>query len=490
MQLSNLNRIGLFPLFLFICLFPHIVTAQNEKVDKLIRKEMQERRIPGLQVAVVKQGKIVFLKSYGIADIEQSTPVTNESIFSINSCTKPFIAVALMQLVVDGKVDLLSPVSKYLDSLPVAWQAVTIMQLLAGTSGIPGAGTQYVNENTGQLIGISKTEYRAKALTMPMLFPPGERSGGTGGTAYDLVQKIIAKYEGKSFTEMCNERQQRPAGMRHTYSGDSRDIIPKRAETYQYVKSLSEEIFPEERLVHRYEQLRDIRDGGSMYSTAEDIANWIIALQQNKILKNKEALSTLWTAAKLNNGKSIRTTIGGWDTNPDSKYKVVGMEGGGRSAYFIYPEFDLAVIVLTNLLGSSPHIYLYEDIAACYNQKIASDPLVAFRIKLRERGYEHAIEIYQELKKRDTGFQIKESDLNGLGYWMLGGKPKKEALEIFKLNAFLYPESANVYDSMAEAYEANGNRELAIKNYKKSLELNPGNNNAIQQLKKLDPNFK
>ena len=70
-----------------------------------------------------------------------------------------------------------------------------------------------------------------------------------------------------------------------------------------------------------------------------------------------------------------------------------------------------------------------------------------------------------------------------------GGKPK-EALEIFKLNVFLYPASANVYDSVAEAYEKNGDRELAVKNYKRSLELDPKNANAARQLKKLDPNYK
>jgi len=65
-----------------------------------------------------------------------------------------------------------------------------------------------------------------------------------------------------------------------------------------------------------------------------------------------------------------------------------------------------------------------------------------------------------------------------------GGKPK-EALEIFKLNVHLYPKSANVYDSVAEAYEKNGFRELAIVNYKRSLELDPQNSNATQQLKRL-----
>ena len=90
------------------------------------------------------------------------------------------------------------------------------------------------------------------------------------------------------------------------------------------------------------------------------------------------------------------------------------------------------------------------------------------------------------MKKKNAEFQPLENDLNDWAYRMLngGGKPK-EALEIFKLNVFLYPNSANVYDSVAEAYEANGNRELAISNYKRSLELDPENTNAAQQLKRL-----
>jgi predicted Zn-dependent protease len=90
------------------------------------------------------------------------------------------------------------------------------------------------------------------------------------------------------------------------------------------------------------------------------------------------------------------------------------------------------------------------------------------------------------LKQKNPTFQPRENDLNDWAYRMLngGGKPK-EALEVFKLNVFLYPTSANVYDSVAEAYEANGNRDLAIVHYKRSLELDPKNTNAAQQLKRL-----
>ena len=143
---------------------------------------------------------------------------------------------------------------------------------------------------------------------------------------------------------------------------------------------------------------------------------------------------------------------------------------------------------ITNLAGAFSEDFI-DELAGYYKPEIAaSDPVTALRMELRQRGYEHAIEVYQELKRKDLLFQPTENDLNEWAYRMMngGGKPK-EALEIFKLNVFLYPNSANVYDSIAEAYAVNGNRELAIRNYKRSLELDPQNTNAAQQLNKLTP---
>jgi tetratricopeptide (TPR) repeat protein len=162
--------------------------------------------------------------------------------------------------------------------------------------------------------------------------------------------------------------------------------------------------------------------------------------------------------------------------------------GGSRAAFFVYPEDDLAIVVLTNLAGAFPEEFI-DELAGYYKPEIAaSDPVTALRMALRQRGYAHAIDVYQELKRKDPRFQPLENDLNDWAYRMMngGGKPK-EALEIFKLNVFLYPNSANVYDSVAEAYAMNGDRELAVKNYKRSLELDPKNTNAAQQLKKLTP---
>jgi tetratricopeptide (TPR) repeat protein len=226
-----------------------------------------------------------------------------------------------------------------------------------------------------------------------------------------------------------------------------------------------------------------------MNSTAEDLARWLIALQQGKLLRTKASLQTLWTSGRYTNSSQPQWALG-WVTKPRPKHRAVIATGGSRAAIFVYPEDDLAVVVLTNFAGSFPEEFV-DELAGFYEPAIpASDPVTALRMQLRERGFENAIAVFDELKKKDPEFQPLERDLNEWAYRMLngGGKPK-EALEIFKLNVFLYSDSANVYDSVAEAYAANGQRDLAIKNYKRSLELDPKNTNAVQQLKKLDPTF-
>jgi tetratricopeptide (TPR) repeat protein len=247
----------------------------------------------------------------------------------------------------------------------------------------------------------------------------------------------------------------------------------------------------EEKLVHDYAEFPEFRRTASgLNSTAEDLARWLIALQQGKLLRTKSALDTLWTAGTFNDGSPTQWALG-WVTKPRPRHRAVIATGGSRAAIFVYPEDDLAVVVLTNLAGSFPEEFV-DELAGFYNPAIsASDPVTVLRRQLRERGYDQAIEIFNEQKKKDPAFQPTENDLNDWAYRMLngGGKPK-EALEIFKLNVVLYPNSANVYDSVAEAYAANGRRDLAIKNYKRSLELDPQNTNAIQQLKKLDPTYK
>ncbi|GAB4050550.1 serine hydrolase [Spirosoma litoris] len=463
-------------------------TNQLANVETLIRREMQERRIPGLQLAVVQHGKVVLLKSYGMANIQNAVPVTDRSVFMINSCTKAFTGVAMMQLVEEGIVDLGAPVSRYLDGLPANWQPITIRQLLTHVSGLPDIN-RIANPNTGGLVG-SETEDAAwaKIQTFPMDFPTGEQFS-YNQTNYVLLAKIIDKFRGKPFAQVFSERQFQVVGMPGTQFGDSRDVIPNMVQQYKFVTKLDGQVLPEKRLVNNYAEMSPFhRTASGLNSTAEDIAHWIIALQQGKLLKTKDALKTLWTAGTYNNGSPTQWALG-WVTKPRPKHSPIVITGGGRSAFFVYPEDGLAVVVLTNLSGGYPEEFV-DELAGFYNPDIAaSDPVTALHMQLRKRGFQQAIDVAKELKKKDASFQPSENDLNDWGYRMLnGGGNAQNALEIFKLNVSLYPQSWNVYDSYGEALLKNGRKEEAIAMYKKSVELNPDNQNGKSMLARIAGN--
>jgi tetratricopeptide (TPR) repeat protein len=175
---------------------------------------------------------------------------------------------------------------------------------------------------------------------------------------------------------------------------------------------------------------------------------------------------------------------------------VIGIDGnknlirhsGGTGGYTSFIGFDsvkrVGVIVLSNSKYQVDDIGLHLLDA---NYPLEEEPaaIKALRAKLVKLGYEHALEAVTEMKK-DPTFQLKEPDINTWGYRLLEQEHAKEAIEIFKLNVALYPKGWNTYDSLAEAYETGGDKASAIKNYKRSLELNPKNSHGLEHLKMLE----
>src|SRR5262249_34695518 len=240
------------------------------------------------------------------------------------------------------------------------------------------------------------------------------------------------------------------------------------------------------------------RAGVGMCSTAEELARWVIALQKGRILKEKTSLTALWTGRKLNDGSSdvfspLLTGFAlGWLTVTRPEHRAVAAVGGARAALFIYPDDDLAVVILTNRMGAFPES-LIDEVAGYYIPDMRASTgfglppaIKALQADLMNRGFQHALEAVNEAKKKDATFQLPERDVNAWGYRLLEREQVKEAIEVFKLNVHLYPASANNYDSLAEGYEAAGDKEPAIRNYKRSLELNPKNTHAEERLKELE----
>jgi CubicO group peptidase (beta-lactamase class C family) len=475
----------------FAVAFPHAHAAEPDGVDTYLKGQMQKRHIPGLQVAVVRHGKIVKLAAYGLANVQDSVAVDDRTLFQVNSITKAFTGVAVVQLAEEGKLDLSAPVSRYLEGLPQAWHAVAARHLLTHVSGIPDIWDQQA-----RLIADGEEASWAKVQSLPMEFPPGERFRYNQAN-YVLLGKLIDKLSGRPFSQFIKERQFDVAGMPGSGFYDSHDVVAHSARVYRRAAT---EGHRRGELVCVFDDFPpSLRTAAGINTTAQGIARWIIALQEGKLLKQKNSLATLWTPGVLNDGSCGGFGQGlpagyalGWPMTLPPEERAVGGIGGGRSAFFVYPDHDLAVVILTNLQGASPHLLVFE-VARQYVGSLSPSEVFglppamkALRTELPKRGFDHALEVAGELQKKGPQFRPAELDLNAWGYLLLQEKQRREAIEVFKLAVSLYPGSANTYDSLAEAYEINGDRELAITNYRRSLELNPKNANAVKHLKGLE----
>jgi tetratricopeptide (TPR) repeat protein len=216
----------------------------------------------------------------------------------------------------------------------------------------------------------------------------------------------------------------------------------------------------------------------------------MIALQNSRLLR-KDSLATLWTQGKFNNGSPTPWALG-WPTIARDEHRAVAGIGGRRSAFYIYPDDDLGIVILTNLSGADPENFI-DEVAGHFIPSLLREnggglpaALKKLRTELVKRGFENAIAVAEELKARDPAFLPREDALNTWGYDLADNGKTKEGIEIMKLNVHLYPESANAYDSLAEAYENAGDKLSAIKNYKRSIELDPKNTNATEHLKRLE----
>ncbi|MFZ3001876.1 MAG: serine hydrolase domain-containing protein [Undibacterium umbellatum] len=449
-------------------------TEIKQQIDRYIKSEMQERRIPGMQLAVVRGGKIVLLKSYGLAEIPNAVAVNDQNVFSINSATKSFTGVAIMQLVEEGKLDLSAPVSRYLDGLPVAWQAVTVRQLLTHTSGIP----DIISSKIPSLATPQEVDAAWAAIqTWPMEFKTGERYR-YNQTNYILLGKIIDRLSGMPFIAFFQKRQFAVAGMRSVGFGESRDVVPHKAVSYRYEE-------PGGSLKHIVETYPPfLRTGAGMNSSAEDVANWLIALQQGKLI-SAAGLKQLWTPGTFNNGKPTVWALG-WPVVRQGEYAAVAGVGGARSAFYVYPGHDLAIVTLTNLAGADPQSMI-DDIAGFYLPGLRKAHGGAYaahllREQIAQDGYAGLAAKLNKIKTAQGLPDPSEDEFNSWGYRLLSKKMAEHAVTVFGLGVQIYPNSANLHDSLAEVYEFQADKVAALKHYRLSLGLDAQNTHAAERI--------
>ncbi|MCA9732755.1 beta-lactamase family protein, partial [candidate division KSB1 bacterium] len=244
------------------------------ELDKRVETHLRDSNIPGCLLAVVSKGKILHLRTYGMANVELAVPVTDSTVFEIGSISKQFVAAATLLLVEEKKLALDDPIQKYLSYLPGEWMGVTIRQLLTHTSGIPDY--EEIRSYDVYRFRLTPEEVIRIANSRPMDFAPG-----TGryysNTGYFLLSMIVERVEGKPLGDVLQTRIFKPLKMTQTRLSDPEAIIHHRASGY-WVNKVNQ-------LINRTAtETSSTLGAGGLLSTVYDMANWDAALYGHELL--------------------------------------------------------------------------------------------------------------------------------------------------------------------------------------------------------------
>jgi len=307
-----------------------------DRIDDYLRGEMKQRRIPGLALKVIRNGKAVKTSAYGLANLELKVPVQPDTVFEIGSVTKQFTAAGILLLAQDGKLSVEDKISQHLQNTPASWNDITIRHLLTHTSGIES----YTGLDGFELRRHLTQEQFIKAIgARPLQFQPGA-SWRYCNTGFNLLGFIIENVSGKNYWDFMNQRVFKPLGMNTTTNRLPALIIPNRASGYEQTNRI---------WINRDYDLTDVFSAGEIASTVGDLAKWNAALDCESLLtaKTKEMM---WTPTHLNDGKATKYGFG-WFIDTLDGHKNIGHSGstsGFSATIQRFPDDNLAIIILTN----------------------------------------------------------------------------------------------------------------------------------------------
>src|SRR5438034_7116456 len=270
--------------------------AQADRVDDYVKSEMGQRRIPGVALTIIQNGKAVKTATYGLANLELSVPVKPETVFEIGSITKQFTAAGILLLAQEGKLSVEDKISQHLNHVPAAWSNITVRHLLTHTSGIKSYTGLSGFELTRHL---SQEQFIKTIGTHPLEFQPGE-SWKYSNTGFNLLGFIIENVSGTNYWHFLRERIFKPLQMNCTTDRFPGAILPDRADGYEQTNHV---------LINRDYDLTDVFSAGAIASTVGDLAKWNAALEGEALLSTASK-EQMWTPARLNNGKTTKYGFG------------------------------------------------------------------------------------------------------------------------------------------------------------------------------------
>ena len=312
--------------------------ALAKRID-VVMAEIYKPGEPGAAIIVRKDGRTIFRKGYGMADMELGVPVEPDMVFRLGSITKQFTAVSILMLAEQGKLSLQDEITKFLPDLPTQGRTITIEHLLTHTSGLKSY------TNLSEWLPLWRKDMTVREIIdltrdKPMEFAPGER-WNYNNTGYVLLGAVIEKVSGLTYEDYVNKMMFGPLGLKHSYYGNAERIIPRRIPGYQMGK---------DGFVNApYLSMTQPYAAGSILSSVDDLAIWNDAVFSGKLIK-KEWLDKAFTPYPLKNGESTGYGFGWFIANYQG-HRIIEHGGGihGFSTYeMTLPEDRIFLAILTN----------------------------------------------------------------------------------------------------------------------------------------------
>ncbi len=447
------------------------------RLERNIPLLMEKAGVPGLSIAEIRNGKTVWTDNFGVQNESTKKPVLKDTRFNVGSLSKPVFAYAVLKLVDAGKLKLDEPLAPYLPKEFVLadsrFNRITARIVLSHRTGFPN--------------------WPGDGKPLEIHFNPGERFSYSGAGMV-LLQKAVEKITGEPLNDYMQESVFGPLGMMHS-SYVWNPAFENEVAVGHDVGGAPVDLFKADHA----------NAAASLVTTAEDYALFLDAVLRRKGLR-PATLREMETpqiavdpacsncvegtpSGKLSTtifwglGFGIEKTSGGeslWHWGDNGVFKaffVVRPATKSGVVYMTNSENGLSIarqILAESLGGGQPAFdwLKYDNY---------DSPGLSFRRAAAEKG-SAAIE---EFSKELASGEISEGTVNEVGYGLMASKKIGDSILVFRKNIELHPDSWNAYDSLGEAYMKNGDKELAIKNYRKSVELNPKNENGLAALKSL-----
>jgi|WetSurMetagenome_2_1015567.scaffolds.fasta_scaffold29233_3 serine-type D-Ala-D-Ala carboxypeptidase/endopeptidase len=467
-------------LFSLALIFSFAVHAQKPTLPDEVKASIEKRIALGINPSIVvglinADGSSYF--SFGVKKTG-GEPVNEHSIYEIGSISKTFTATLLADEVLKGEMSLDDPAQKYLPEtvqLPTyEGESIKLGNLSDHTSSLPRMPTNFHPADPMNPYADYTLDQLFEFLSSYKLTRPIGSEYEYSNLAVGLLGQILSRKAGTSYEELMLSKIGHPLHMDETKI--TLDANMKKNLAYGYAGGQEVENW----------DLPTLAGAGAIRSSAFDLLKYIAA-EMNLTSTSLHEAMTLTHQPRHNKvgGKSIGLNWFIDDVDGEKIFEHGGATGGYRA--FVGFTDKIGIVLLTNSDEDADDIGMHLLDAKIPIRETKPKVTSWIMETIEKNGTKKLVDQYDKMKKEKGDFySIDENDINTLGYqYMNEKKDLKAATAVFEINMKEFPASFNVYDSYAEALMNAGNKKEAIENYKKSLELNPGNNNGVEMLAKL-----